>query len=92
MGTRQEVPLDLNEKYQISSAYEKGPLEVALQTDTGHLENRCQKLFGFLGFLCFNFVCRPEVRKSMFYFHGEDSEDFISKYSFHCLHGKNLFC
>lgn len=32
---RQEVSPDLNEKYQISSAYKKAPLEAVLQTDTG---------------------------------------------------------
>lgn len=51
MGTRQEVPLDLNTKYQISSASEKCPLEAGLQTDTGHPENQGQKWSGFLGFL-----------------------------------------
>lgn len=35
VGKRQDVYLDLNEKYQISSAYKKGPLEAVLQTDTG---------------------------------------------------------
>lgn len=89
-GIKQEVPVGLNEKYQISSAYEKGPLEVVLQTDTRYPENQCQKLSGFLGFLCFYFVCRPEVRKCMVYFHEEDSDDFIFEYSFHFLHGKRF--
>lgn len=50
MSTRLEVPLDLNEKYQTSSASEKCPLEAGLQTDTGHPENQSQKCYGVSGF------------------------------------------
>lgn len=89
VGKRQEVYL--NEKYQISSAYKKGPLEAVLQNDMGLQEKQCQEWFGLFSFV-FTVCVGWRFGNASFTFMRKTQRILFSNTVSIVFMGKDLFC
>lgn len=91
LDKRQEVSLDLNEKYQISSAYKKVPLEAVLETDTELPEKQHQKWFGLFSFV-FTVCVGWRFGNASFTFMKKTQRILFSNTVSIVFMGKDLFC
>lgn len=88
VSKRLEVSLYLNEKYQISAAYKKGPLEAVLQIDTGFPEKYYQAWVGLFRFIFT--VCVGWRFGNAFFTFMRKTQRILFSNSFHCVHGKRF--